>query len=70
MLKFSVVGPEEIVGVINGDMTSMESFTGDSRSLFNGEATVILRSLTEPGEVILNVTSQDFNPKKIKLHTK
>lgn len=70
LLKFSVEGPAEIVGVINGDMSSMESFTGDSRSLYNGEACVILRSDNHPGEVTLSVTSPEFKTRKIKMFTK
>lgn len=69
LLEFSVDGPAEIIGVINGDMTSHESFTGRTRSLYNGEATVILRSMPESGEVTLTVSSPDFKPKKIKMHT-
>ena len=42
---------EEIVGVINGDITSDELTIGDSRSLYNGTATVILRSTKEPGKI-------------------
>lgn len=43
-LQFSVEGPAEIVGVVNGDMTSSEMLTGSERSLYNGTMTVILRS--------------------------
>ncbi|WP_301203383.1 glycoside hydrolase family 2 TIM barrel-domain containing protein [Muribaculum intestinale] len=56
-LTFSVDGPAEIVGVINGDINSNELTVGDSRSLYNGTATVILRSTREPGRVTLSVTS-------------
>lgn len=55
-LKFEVEGPAEIVGVINGDLTSEELTVGDTRRLFNGSAVVILRSTREPGEVKLKVT--------------
>lgn len=44
MLKFSVEGPVRIVGVINGDMSSEGLTVGDTRSLYNGACTVILRS--------------------------
>lgn len=59
-LTFSIEGPAEIIGVINGDMTSDESFTGNTRSLYNGTATVILRALENPGTVKLTITSPDF----------
>ena len=57
-LKFHVDGPAEIAGVINGDITSEELTTGNSRRLFNGTATVILRSKREAGNVKLTVTPQ------------
>ncbi|MDE5664552.1 MAG: DUF4982 domain-containing protein, partial [Duncaniella sp.] len=57
-LSFHVDGPAEIVGVINGDITSDELSTGNSRRLFNGTATVILRSKREAGDVKLTVTPQ------------
>lgn len=59
LLTFNVEGPAEIVGVINGDMTSNELTTGNQRSLYQGRATVILRSTQEPGPVTLNITSSN-----------
>ncbi len=57
LVTFSVDGPADIVGVINGDLRSDESLTGDSRSLHNGMVTVILRSRPEPGTVRLTATA-------------
>lgn len=56
-LTFNVEGPAEIVGVINGDITSEELTVGNTRRLFNGTATVILRSTKQPGEVKLNIAA-------------
>lgn len=56
-LTFNVEGPAEIVGVINGDITSEELTVGNARRLFNGTATVILRSTKQPGEVKLNIVA-------------
>lgn len=68
-LAFSVSGPAEIVGVVNGDICSDELFTGDSRSLFNGMATVILRSKRQTGKVTLTVTCDGLKPVKLKSET-
>ena len=57
-VEFAVEGPAEIVGVINGDMTSNELSVGKSRHLFNGTCTVILRSSKETGKVKLTATSE------------
>lgn len=64
-LTFTVDGPAEIVGVINGDMTSHEPMTGTARSLYGGCATVILRSTRTPGTVTLTVTPAKGRPVSI-----
>ncbi len=61
-IHFNVDGAAEIIGVINGDMNSHELTVGDSRSLYNGTATVVLRSTRQPGEVILRATATPHNP--------
>ena len=69
-VKFTVDGPAEIVGVINGDITSEELTTGDTRRLYNGTATVILRSTLVPGKVTLTAASPGLKPSKTLLTTK
>lgn len=68
-LTFDVEGEAEIVGVVNGDINSDESMTGRDRSLFNGTATVILRSTETPGKINLTVTPENMNPITVKLST-
>ncbi|MCM1520257.1 MAG: DUF4982 domain-containing protein [Lachnoclostridium sp.] len=68
-LQFSVEGPAEIVGVINGDISSDELTTGNTRSLYNGTATVILRSGRESGPVTLTIESSTLPAEKLKLAT-
>lgn len=69
MLAFTVEGPAEIAGVINGDITSDELSTGNTRSLYNGTATVILRSTRTPGKVTLTVGTDTLKPTKLVLQT-
>lgn len=71
-LKFAVEGPAEIVGVINGDLSSNELTVGDTRSLAAGSCAVILRSTGQPGEVIFTATAEDakLKPAKLKFYTK
>lgn len=68
-LTFDVEGEAEIAGVVNGDINSDESMTGRDRSLFNGTATVILRSTETPGKINLTVTPENMNPITVKLST-
>ncbi len=72
LLQFRVEGPAEIVGVINGDINSDELHTATSRHLFDGKATVILRSLPDAGDVTLYITPSEgkLKPLKLKLSTK
>lgn len=69
LLTFAVEGPAEIVGVINGDITSDELTVGDSRKLYNGTATVILRSGRTAGKVNLTVTADGLKTAKLALKT-
>lgn len=68
-LDFAVSGPAEIVGVINGDLSSDELFTEPRRSLYNGKATVILRSTKEAGPVTLTAKSPSGLSLKTTLST-
>lgn len=60
LLTFEVEGPAQIAGVINGDMTSPELTVGSSRSLYQGAASVILRSTQTPGNVTLKISAPGF----------
>lgn len=66
-LTFTVDGPAEIVGVVNGDLNSHEPMTGNRRSLHNGTATVILRSTRQSGTVTLTVTPEVGKPVSLSM---
>ncbi|MBR1449734.1 MAG: DUF4982 domain-containing protein [Prevotella sp.] len=69
-VTFSVEGEADIVGVINGDITSDELTVGTRRSLYQGSVTVILRSRRhQPGPVILTATAPGLKAAKVKLMT-
>ena len=69
-VTFAVDGPAEIVGVINGDITSEELTVGNTRRLYNGTATVILRSKREGGKVTLTATADGLKTAKLVLGKK
>lgn len=69
-LTFFVEGPAEIVGVINGDINSEELTVGNTRRLFNGTATVILRSSRDAGDVKLKVHSDKLGDTTVKFTSK
>ena len=67
-VTFTVEGPAEIVGVVNGDINSDEMLVGNKRSLFNGMCTVILRSKRgKTGIVTLTASASDMKSVKIML---
>ena len=69
-LTFSVEGPAEIAGVINGDINSEELTVGATRRLFNGKASVILRSTLTPGEITLRISPEgEIRPVSVGLST-
>jgi beta-galactosidase len=69
-VSFKVEGNAEIVGVINGDITSNEMTVGTKRSLFNGCCTVILRSTRQAGPVTLTASAPGMKEIKLQMETK
>ena len=70
LLTFSVDGDARIVGVINGDLTSNEMTVGNTRRLFNGTATVILRAGQHPGKITLTTSAEGFKSVSTTMVTK
>ncbi|MBQ7509347.1 MAG: hypothetical protein IJT53_00310, partial [Prevotella sp.] len=58
------------VAVVNGDHDSDEMHTGNTRKLFQGTCTVILRSKPHvQGQVLLTATAPGMKPVKMKMQT-
>ncbi|MCC8104016.1 MAG: DUF4982 domain-containing protein [Clostridiales bacterium] len=53
----SVTGAGALVGTDNGDSTDGESYKSGSRRLFSGKLLVVAKTGTEPGELVVSVTS-------------
>ncbi|MBR0048202.1 MAG: DUF4982 domain-containing protein [Prevotella sp.] len=68
-VNFAVEGDARIVGVINGDINSHELTVGNTRSLYNGSCTVILRAGRTPGKVTLTATAPDMKAATITMQT-
>ena len=66
-LTFEVEGDAKIVAVDNGDNSSDELHTGNTRSLFEGSALVILRSGKTGGKVTLKVTSDKYKTARLTM---
>ena len=68
-LTFKVVGDAEIVAVDNGNIQSDELAVGNERHLFMGSTLVVLRAGAKPSDIVLEVTSQKYKTKRLKLST-
>ena len=69
-LTFTVEGDARIVAVTNGDITSDELNVTNHRSLWQGQAMVILRSGRQPSKITLKTTSPAFKAVTTRLETK
>ena len=69
-LMLDISGDADIIGVSNGDIASDELTVGNSRSLYNGSAMVILRSGKKSGKVKLKASGQGYKSKTITLYLK
>jgi len=68
-VTFSVSGDARIVGVVGGDINSDEMMVGNSRRLYNGTCTVILRAGRTAGKVTLTAAADGLKPVTLKLQT-
>ena len=69
-LTFAVSGDAQIVAVTNGDINSNELNATNHRSLWQGQAMVILRAGTVPSNITLKTNSTKFKQLTTKLETK
>jgi beta-galactosidase len=69
-ISYEVEGPAEIVGLCNGDATSVESFKGTQMKVFNGMAVVYLRSVDGgDGDITLKAETEGLPVAITKLNT-
>lgn len=68
-VQFALAGPGEIIGVGNGDPNCHELEQGNSRSVFNGYAQVIVQSHADGvGKLTLRATSADLQSGEVAIH--
>ncbi|MCD8347704.1 MAG: DUF4982 domain-containing protein [Lachnospiraceae bacterium] len=56
-VQISVTGAGALVGTDNGDSTDRDSYKSGSRRLFSGKLLMVAKTGTEPGELVVTVTS-------------
>ena len=66
-IQFNIQGAGRIIGVDNGDLTSMEPYKADRRKTFHGRALVIVQSLRQPGSITLKAQTAGLPPAQMIL---
>lgn len=71
MLKFSVSGAGELVGVDNGNAADTLSLKGNMKALFSGKALGVVRSIKgQAGTAVLKVEAEGMEAATIEINTK
>ena len=66
-IQFTIQGPGKIIGVDNGDLTSMESYKADKRKTFHGRALVVVQSARNSGSITLGAQSAGLPAAKLAI---
>lgn len=69
LITFKVEGAGELLAVGNGNPTSLESYQGNERSLFNGLCLLIVRSAKNAGKINITATSPGLEESNIVVMT-
>jgi beta-galactosidase len=64
-IQFTIQGPGKIIGVDNGDLTSMEPYQADKRKTFHGRALVVVQSARNSGKITLRAQSTGLPAAKL-----
>ncbi|MDF1576017.1 MAG: glycoside hydrolase family 2 TIM barrel-domain containing protein [Bacteroidales bacterium] len=67
-LRVDVAGPVFLMAAGNASPEHQGSFTDEVFDLFRGKGMVILRSTGKPGEIVVEVSSEDLKPARLTLH--
>ncbi len=60
-LNFTIAGPGTIAGVANADMKDTDSYVGNTRKAWHGQALVVIRSTQGVGDIKLTVSSSGLS---------
>ena len=69
LISFKVEGAGDLLAVGNGNPTSLESYQGNERKLFNGLCLLIVRSTKNAGQINISATSPGLKESNIVVVT-
>lgn len=67
LIHFTIQGAGKIIGVDNGDLTSMEPYKANKRKVFHGRGLVILQSTLTPGKLTLEAKGEGLAKTKVTI---
>jgi beta-galactosidase len=67
-IKFTIEGQGKIIGVDNGDITSMQPYKAKKRNTFHGRALVVVQSARRKGNITLKAQTQGLPTAKLKIN--
>jgi len=68
-IRYFLDGPGTILGVDNGDLTSMESYQASERKVFQGRALVIIQSARQEGAITLRARADGLKEAAVVIQT-
>ena len=68
LINFTIQGPGNIIGVDNGDVTSMEPYKAGKRRVFHGRALLVLQSTLTPGKLTLEANGEGLAKTKVVIN--
>jgi beta-galactosidase len=69
-IQFTIQGPGKIIGVDNGDITSLEPFKADKHKAFHGRALVVVQSERKTGKITLKAQAEGLPAEKLKINVR
>ena len=69
LVKVKVSGAGSFKAIANGDPTCLQSFQEPQMNLFSGQLTVLVQSVTSPGEITVEVSGKGVRKATMKIKT-
>ena len=69
-IQFKIQGPGKIIGVDNGDITSLEPFKVDKRKAFHGRALLVVQSERKTGKITLKAQADGLPTATLKINVR
>ena len=69
-IKFDLTGPARIIGIGNGNLSSIESYQGGTHGAYQGRGLVIVQTTEASGGITLQASAPGLEPATVKLQSR